>query len=201
MKSNRRSAALALLFAAAATRLPAAEAPSWRIARGEVRVVCPLTVGGSFEARTSSLGGTLELGTVNPATLTGQVSVELKGLDTGIGLRNEHMRDHYLEIGKGPGFDTAVLSDIQLGDVTADTFQGRTRFTGTLLLHGTKKPVRGQAEIRRDGGSARVEAAFPVVLADFGIEKPRYLGVGVRDEVQVKVSLTGAPATGSAPAR
>ena len=40
-----------------------------------------------------------------------------------------------------------------------------------------------------------MEASFLVKLADFGIPKPQYLGVGVKSEVQVKVTLTGTPAT------
>lgn len=37
-------------------------------------------------------------------------------------------------------------------------------------------------------------ASFPVRIDDYGIAPPRYLGVGVRNEVQVKVSLVAAPA-------
>ena len=44
----------------------------------------------------------------------------------------------------------------------------------------------------------RVEATFPVTLPDYGIAKPRYLGVGVKDEVGVKVSLVAVPAEGPA---
>ena len=32
----------------------------------------------------------------------------------------------------------------------------------------------------------KVDATFPVQLPDFGIPEPRYLGVGVRDQVQVR---------------
>ena len=198
MKSARRVAVFAVVASAFTARLLAAEAPSsWRIVRGEVRVVCPLTVGGSFEARTTSLSGTLDVAAAAPAALAGEIAVDLKTLDTGIGLRNEHMRTQYLEVGKGQGFDTAALSDVHLLDLGGDAGQGRTRFTGTLLLHGTKRPIAGQADIRREGAAARVDASFPVVPAEYGIASPRYLGVGVKDAVQVKVSLTAAPAASS----
>jgi hypothetical protein len=83
------------------------------------------------------------------------------------------MRDTYLEVGKGTGYETAVLSDIHLGDVDAATFQGRTPFTGTLLLHAAKKPVAGEADIRREGSNVRVAASFPVRADEFGAP-PRY---------------------------
>jgi polyisoprenoid-binding protein YceI len=167
---------------------------SWRIGRGEVRVVCPLTVGGSFEAKTTSLSGTLALETARPAAFVGGLSVDLRTLDTGIGLRNAHLRDNYLEVGKGPLFERAVLSEIRLAGGEAEAFEGRSGFTGSLWLHGRSRPISGHAELRREGSSVRVEASFPVTLDDYGIEKPRYLGVGVKSVVQVKVSLTATPA-------
>jgi len=188
------AAAVATLAALPGLAASAPDGPSaWRIARGDVRVTCPLTVGGSFEARTTSLRGALALAAPSPAALGGELAVDLATLDTGIPLRNEHLREKYLETGKGEGFGTAVLSDIRLPDASAG-FTGRTRFTGTLLLHGTRHAVAGQAEIRRDSGAAlRVDATFAVNLADYGIAAPRYLGVGVKDEVQVRTSMTASP--------
>jgi polyisoprenoid-binding protein YceI len=178
----------------AATVSPA-EGAAWTVSQGEVRVVCPLTVGGSFEARTPALAGTLGVTTSHPAVFGGDLTVDLRTLDTGIDLRSDHLREEYLEVAKSPGFDKAVLSDIHLGDVDADTFQGRTSFTGTLLLHGAKKSITGQAEVRREGASAiRIEASFPITLADHGIPKPQYLGVGVKSQVQVRVSFVATPA-------
>lgn len=173
----------------------AAPGAAWKVGGGEVRVVCPLTVGGSFEARTISLTGKLSLTTAHPPAFAGELVVDLRTLDTGIDLRSEHMRTQYLEVGRGPGFEAAVLSDLALGDVDVDTFRGRTTFSGNLQLHGAKKAIRGDATIRREGGAVRVEASFPIKLADFGIPSPQYLGVGVRSEVQVKVALTSTPET------
>lgn len=181
-----RMGACLLAFAAP---LHGAEAPSWRVVRGEVKILCPMTVGGSFEARTPALLGTLVLAGARPLTFGGDIVVDLKTLDTGIGLRDDHLRNEYLEVGKGSGFEKAVLSGLQLGNLDPDSFQGRTPFTGDLAVHGVKVAIKGQAEIQRDASSLRVEASFPVRVADHGIPKPQYLGVGVRDEVQVRVSL------------
>jgi hypothetical protein len=157
-----------------------------------------MTVGGSFEAKTSSLTGALAVGDSRPAVISGDLSVDLRTLDTGMGMRNDHLRNEYLEVGHGEGFERAVLSEIHLGDVDPATFQGRTGFTATFLLHGAKRTVTGHAEIHRDGSSVRVEAGFPVTLADYGIAKPRYLGVGVKDEVEIKVSLVAVPGAAQA---
>jgi len=155
----------------------------------QIRVVCPMTVGGSFEAKTNTLAGTIKPVSAHPLAYEGNLTVDLRTLDTGIDLRTNHMKDEYLEVGKGTGYDTAVLSDIHVGDIDPETFQGRTRFTGILSLHGTHKDIAGQADIKHASGSVRVDAAFPLKLTDYGIAKPQYLGVGVRDQLDVKVSF------------
>ena len=54
------------------------------------------------------------------AAFDGSLAVDLRTLDTGIGLRNEHLREKYLEVDKGPGFDTATLSEIDLNGFNPD---------------------------------------------------------------------------------
>lgn len=184
---------LTIAAALATQPLGAADLPSWRVSTGDVRVICPLTVGGSFEAKTTMLEGSITEMTSQPAVFEGAVSVDLKSLDTGIGLRNDHLRNEYLEVDKGDGFDKAVLSDIRLGDVDWERFQGKTAFTGTILLHGIRKAIQGEARIRKEGSSMRVEAGFPLTIADFGIAKPQYLGIGVKNEVVAKVTLVLSP--------
>lgn len=188
MRRSYPSLAGLLLLVASVGAAPA-PATAWRVSQGEIRVLCPLTVGGSFEAKSVALTGAVSVAVPRPAAFDGELSVDLTTLDTGIGLRNEHMRGNYLEVGKGAGFDKAVISDIHLGDVDAESFSGRASFAGNLTLHGATAPVKGPAEIRREGASIRVEASFPLSLADFAIAKPQYLGIGVKSEVQVKVSF------------
>ena len=166
-----------------------AQSAQWTVRAGEVRVLCPLTVGGSFEAKTTTLSGVVSPGASPDDQWTGELVVDLNALDTGIDLRTRHMRDEYLETGRGPEFARAVLTGVHLDGIPPDTLGGKGGFAGRLRLHGVERPVRGQVELRRAGRLVRVRASFPVVLADFGIAKPRYLGVGVKDEVTVRVAF------------
>jgi len=170
----------------------AAQPPVWRIDRGDVRIVVPLMPGGKFDATTHSLDGRLVLGGVKPAVLAGEVTMDLSTIDTGINLRNQHLREKYLEVGKGKGFDHAVLSEIRLvgvSGVDGESFEGRTGFSGTLLLHGMEQPVEGTADITRQGTDRRVRAEFRLTLSDFGIATPEYLGVGVGNKLLVQVQM------------
>ena len=64
--------------------------------------------------------------------------------------------------------------------------------SGTLLLHGTRRTISGDVQSRRTPQSARVEATFPIVIADYGIAKPQYLGVGVKEKVEARIEFVAA---------
>jgi hypothetical protein len=162
---------------------------TWRVGQGDVRVICPITIGGSFEAKTAALRGSLITRASGSPTLDGSLAVDLRTLDTGIGLRNEHLREKYLEVSKGTGFDTATLSAIDLTGLGPVAPEGKGSFTGLLTVHGVAKTVSGAVDVRRAGGGLRVKASFRLDLSDYGIDKPRYFGIGVTNTVQVEVAF------------
>jgi polyisoprenoid-binding protein YceI len=164
-------------------------ANTWTVGQGDVRVICPMTIGGSFDAKTTALSGSVTSSASGSPLFDGSLAVDLHTLDTGIGLRNEHLRENYLEVDKGPGFGTATLSEIALEGFNADAPEGKGSFTGVLTLHGVKKAVTGSVDVRQVSAGLRVKASFPVTLADYSIRTPRYLGIGVKDIVQVDVTF------------
>jgi polyisoprenoid-binding protein YceI len=162
-------------------------ANTWRVGPGDVRVICPMTIGGSFDAKTTALSGSVTASAGGSRAFDGSFTVDLRTLDTGIGLRNEHLRENYLEVDKGPRFDTATLSEIDLNRFDPDAPEGKGSFTGLLTLHGVSQTVTGAVDVRQAGGGLRVKASFPVNLPDYRIRQPRYLGIGVTDTVRVEV--------------
>jgi len=158
---------------------------AYRVSDGEVIVKCPLTVGGSFEARTKSIRGQLVAGENRSETTGGAVRVDLQTLETGIGIRDRHMRDTYLEVNKAPDFGVATIEQIRI-----QKLEGKTPFNATLVLHGQRKEISGTAELKPQGGRIRIQAHFPIHVSQFAIAKPTYLGVGVKDELQVTVTMT-----------
>jgi len=187
--SATKIATFAKIFMLLGGAVLSATAAPWRVTRGDVSVKCPMTIGGTFDAKTSALSGSLSPSAAHAPALDGSITVDLRTLDTGIGLRNEHLKEHYLEVDKGEGYDKAVLSDIDLKGVHADSSEGKGSFTGLLTLHGVKKTVSGPIEVRKTGEGVRVKASFPVHLPEYNIAEPRYLGVGVKDTVQVDVTF------------
>jgi polyisoprenoid-binding protein YceI len=188
-----RGVVACLVVAALAGAVARAAEPPWYVEKGEVRVTVPLKPGGAFEATSTSLSGTLTTGGSRPVKLAGEITLDLATIDTGIGLRNQHLREKYLQVTKGRGFDHAVLTEVAVNDAAGPDFEGRSAFTGSLLLHGVQGRVTGTAEVRRSGAGVRVDASFSLTLTDFGIEPPEYLGVGVGNKVIVRVQLTAQP--------
>jgi polyisoprenoid-binding protein YceI len=180
-----KSALVGLLLAGAAVVSPS----TWQVGQGNVRVICPLTIGGSFEAKTVALRGSVISGANGSQTLDGSLAVDLRTLDTGIGLRNEHLREKYLEVDKGIGFETATLSAIHLTGLSPVAPEGKGSFTGRLTVHGVTKTVTGAVDVRRAIERLRVKASFRLDLSDYGIPEPRYLGIGVTNTVQVEVNF------------
>ena len=190
---GRRTVAVALAALALTGAHTAVAAESWSVSSGNVQVRCRLTVGGSFDVVTSALSGTLQRATPDGSDYAGELRVDLATLDSGIGLRNSHLRDNYLEVVRGPEFQSAVLSGLVLDDpLPAGASRHETGFSGMLALHGVQRPIEGEAELRQRDGRMQVEATFSISLDAFDITPPRYLGVGVRDTVEVTVTFDAA---------
>ena len=179
------------LAAAWAAAGPLATGDSYRITTARVRVMCPLTVGGSFEAQTDAVIGDLTV--AESGSVSGMVQVDLATLETGIGLRDQHMKHKYLEIHRSQALTVATLEEILIERAE----EGSMPFHGRLTLHGEQHTISGMADLQAQshGGGVRVRARFPISLAAFGIQPPHYLGVGVRDEVQVQVQFTAISAS------
>ena len=190
IRIRRLALPAAVAFAAILPAATEAVAESWTLRSGEVRVQCRLTVGGSFEVVTSMISGSLRQEAPGAPGYSGALRVALATLDSGIELRDAHLRETYLEVDRGEGFREAVLTDLRLEDpLPVGAGDHATGFTGKLSLHGAERTVEGAAEIRRRGGEVRVEARFPLRLDDFEIAPPRYLGVGVRDSIRILVTF------------
>lgn len=151
-------------------------------------------------AKIAASGGSVEFTAVGPAGLKingktseviasedGQnvvVTVPLAKIDTGIALRNSHMRDKYLETGKYPN---AVLT-VAKGAVGLPN-GGSGEANGTLALHGKQKPVKFHYNVKKEGAEYAVSGTVHVNMSEFGIEQPSFAGASVKPDVDVAVSF------------
>lgn len=114
-----------------------------------------------------------------------EANVALEPFDTGIDLRNDHFKNKYMEIKKYP---VAELLIKRQSWMPKDAKFDEATFKGMLKLKGNSKPVSGTFGIERNGNKKHVTAKFKLLLSDYPeIEIPRYKGVVVSDDVEVRV--------------
>lgn len=123
--------------------------------------------------------------------VSGEATFRLDSLDTGIGLRNEHMKKKYLETEK---FPEARLRIQALHAPTFENLQSQRElpFEGTLLLHGVEKPVKGVAKLEKSDGRLKLDTEFNLKISDFGISSPGFAGITMADEVKIEVRFAGS---------
>jgi hypothetical protein len=118
-----------------------------------------------------------------------KVNVSLVRLTTGIDLRDHHMRDKYLEVGKFPNAELTVdRKSLKLsGDASADA-------PATLKMHGQSRAVTIHYTSHANGSVFQVSGSVHVDMTDYGIEQPSYLGVKVKPDVDVSVRFDASDA-------
>ena len=124
--------------------------------------------------------------------LTGTAQFQLDALDTGIELRNQHMKEKYLETKKFPT-STLKITEMKLPASEpgkAVSAEG-IAFSGTLNLHGQEKPFKGMANYERKDSKTNLIFVFEIAVTDFGIEIPSYLGIKVTDAVKITTKISG----------
>ena len=114
-----------------------------------------------------------------------KIGVPLANVDTGIALRNKHMRDKYLEVAKFPRAELTV--DRGSLKFPADGAEASGTATGQMTIHGQTKPVTVTYSARLAGGTFAVSGGTKINIKDFGIDVPSYLGVTVKPDVEIVV--------------
>lgn len=119
----------------------------------------------------------------------GKLEFNLDSFDTGIGMRNRHMKEKYLEIKK---FQNATLSltEARLPSTFKDeNFSGEIPFSGKLSLHGIERDVNGKANVKKSATKLHIDAHLKLVLTDFALEIPSFKGITVANTVEVTVLI------------
>lgn len=128
--------------------------------------------------------------------LEGELTLDLNQFETGIAMRDRHMKEKYLETGK-PENAKAILK-ITEAKLPADFFEKNQSvkaipFKGKLKLHNVEKDIAGTLSLAsKDSEKAEGSANFQVSLPDFGIAIPSFAGVTVAETVTVDAQCVAA---------
>ena len=141
-----------------------------------------------FEGKTKKIDGYIFIESMEK--LVGSkmyFEVDLKSLDTGIGLRNRHMRENYLHTDKYP------FSHFE-GEITEAIPDSENRYKvvseGKIFIHGVSKKIKAEAFITTNGnGSYRIQAKFVVALTDFNIEVPEMMFFKIDEKMDLALDF------------
>lgn len=153
-----------------------------------------------------TIDDTLDLSKPMEATF----DVDLNKVDTGIELRNEHMRDNFLETKKYPKA-TFVLKKIENPQTLKPGQKATVQATGDFSVHGKtvskkvpvevtyiKKCPNTEADAPMSPAKApgcdllQLKATFPVAFKDHSIQRPEIVFQKLADTVFVTVAATAS---------
>ena len=126
-------------------------------------------------------------------SVTVHLEVDLASLDTGLPMRNQHMRDEHLETAKYPKaiFDGAAVTHAP-GVALASGQPAGFEADGTFTLHGVSRRVHvhidATYQAAGNGGSIEFHTEFPVTLEDYKITRPEFLFMKLAETQDVHVN-------------
>ena len=106
--------------------------------------------------------------------------VLLDKLNSGIELRDEHLKNKYLEIKKYPQA-RLVISEKLI------KFNSNSKIMGTLELHGKTKEIELKVEHSKTENSPKLSFFFDFKLSDFEIDLPSFKGITAADTIKLNV--------------
>jgi len=150
----------------------------------------------------NSISGSVTFDVANFAkTLKGKIIVKVASINTGIELRNKHLRSkNWLDAEKFPDiiFDIKSVTDVkQLADNKLSF-----KVIGNFTMHGVTKEISANVEAtyldenedtrkRAAGDLLGVRGKFNIKLSDFNVEN-QIIGNKVAEEIEVSVNIVGS---------
>ncbi len=172
---------LVVFFLSAIAVTPVAHATTYSVASGSRVSFLARITGGTFTATNDSVSG--HLGTdANGVVDAGAVVIKADAFTTGIGMRDSHMREKYLESGKCP----VIALDLKGAKLVTS---GEAEVEGTMEAHCVKKPVKVRVTVVENDGVHTATSTFPLDITQFGIPQPKMAVVKMDTTVDVTVSI------------
>jgi polyisoprenoid-binding protein YceI len=132
--------------------------------------------------------------------------VDLATLKTGIGMRDGHMRDNFLETAKFPKaiFELTKVDSISQNKLE-DQKQIQLWLEGNFTVHGVTKAITipatityfkesEQTKARIDGDLLHVTVAFDLLLSDYSIKRPQFVLLKLDENQKINIDVFGSTA-------
>lgn len=109
--------------------------------------------------------------------------VDLRTIDTGIGLRNRHMRENYLETDKFPfTFFTGKIIENTVNQNNISVI-----VEGEIFIHGVRQKLQILGEIFDFKDGYKVTTSFEIKLSDFNIDIPKVMFLKLNEVIKLEL--------------
>ena len=153
----------------------------------QFKFVAKIKPGTSFESQTTVFDGTVNW---KESSISGKITVKLETLNSGIGLRDSHMREKNIHTAKYPD---AIFEPTKIEGDTKLTVGQKKQFKviGKMTFHGKTKELSSdvRATLLVDG-SILIESRLKLPLSEFSVEAPSLAFVKVEEEVTIFLNFT-----------
>jgi polyisoprenoid-binding protein YceI len=155
----------------------------------------------TIKGTTTKISGTITADPANANGAAATITVDLGSLDTGIAMRNEHMRGaKFLDTEK---FSTATFKTVSVSGAKsiAPNQPAELSLIGDFTLHGVTKRITVPARVvvipenemtkssRGPGDWIHGTVTFPIKLTDYSIAVPEKLVLKLANDVNVRVDF------------
>jgi len=193
--------ALALTLAAPLLAAPLLAAPRTYHIAADGRNMAGFRIEDALETidgTTTKVSGTIAADPENAAASSVEITADLSAIDTGVDLRDGHIRDEFVETKKFPRatFKSVEVTAPATPIVANQPFE--VTVSGDFTMHGVTKRISTPVRIvlipesaitrsaRGPGDWLHATAAFPINLSDFGIKIPTSFA---SDRVDVRLDV------------
>lgn len=124
--------------------------------------------------------------------VSGTIKVQLDKLTTEIDMRDEHMKNKYLEVKKFPTADltlTNFKTPVAVESLTDKEIE--MPFTADFTLHGKTKSISGVVHVKKNQKKILGDAEFSVKIMEYLETLPSFAGVKIAEDVKVKIKING----------
>ncbi len=120
----------------------------------------------------------------NGSNLQGKLQVPNDSFETGMGVRDKHLKEKIFESEKNPTSEL-VLDSLTIPE-GKDAKMEQLPFKATFHFHGVEKKVDGMADLKRLDKTLSFVAKFTVNLTDYQITPPEFMGMTIQNEVRIE---------------
>lgn len=118
---------------------------------------------------------------LNGNNVVGSFIVDLTTLDSGIELRDDHVKNKYIDVKKFP------LAKITFNESDLQVDSSSKKVKAILEFHGVKKPVELTMTCEKNKKIIHLSGSFSLSLTQFEVELPSFQGITAAEKVKITI--------------